>query len=684
MSFRLFRLAVLALAGIAAIVAPARASISIYLPLEDLSRRAELVVEATVVRTASGFDPLTQTLATYITLRIERTHRGPEELQQLVVREPGGRHGGLVHEVDAVPVYRVGERVLAFLESGPDGALRTAGMFFGKFTIESPQAGPAEVLRDLSGQGVILRAPTEPLERFSLADIQSTVATIRPGTEEKRQRRFGRKASAGTAARVGTPAWNARPTEYGRLLWEEVVETPAEVRSIADDGSERRMDLASITAVAEAAPRFVVGDPGYPSRWEASDTGGLVTFDIQRTGNPLGSGIAAVEQMRRAMAAWTEVPESRLVVEVGNAFVNYTGTVGVSPRSYYSGQNVILFDDPYAEISDPVNCAGVLAVGGYWRSASINPTPVNNVQFYATMQAYVIFNNGFECYLGNPDNLAEIATHEIGHGLGFGHSVEDDAIMRFYPYGNRGPRLGDDDRDAVHCHYPHALTLISPDGGESWDAGSLQQIEWQQTTEAGPDAGVVDVEYSSDGGASWSIVAGGTPNDGSLTWVVPQAPGTQTRVRVVRYPRGAGGGPSYPAFCSGDTSDASFTILGDPPVAGAVPDGSDGQPLRLAWVDGQLHLEWAPSCSPSADRYAVYEGSLEQLRVGVWDHQPVTCEGSALEEYLDPGAGNRFFLIAPLAGNTEGDYGDSSSGLLRPESDAACGIRQAGRGCDPM
>ena len=116
-----------------------------------------------------------------------------------------------------------------------------------------------------------------------------------------------------------------------------------------------------------------------------------------------------------------------------------------------------------------------------------------------------------------------------------------------------------------------------------------------------------------------------------------------------------------------------------------MPDGSDGAPLRLAPAeDGQVRLEWGPSCSPSTDGYAVYEGNLDQLRTGVWNHLPVTCDNTDQARQLTPGAGNRYFLIAPTAGSTEGDYGLSSSGEIRPQSVSACAVRQAGTGCDSM
>jgi hypothetical protein len=121
-----------------------------------------------------------------------------------------------------------------------------------------------------------------------------------------------------------------------------------------------------------------------------------------------------------------------------------------------------------------------------------------------------------------------------------------------------------------------------------------------------------------------------------------------------------------------------------PQVAGAVPDVSTGSPLRLEPVGPEtLRLSWGASCSAAADNYAVYEGGLASLRAGVWDHRPIACVGTDVVEKVVPQAGDRYFLVAPLAGGTEGDFGVSSSGSLRPESQSACGVRQAGIACDP-
>ena len=116
--------------------APARAALSVYVSPEELAAAAPLVVRGEVVRTASGLDPERGTLRTYVTLEVSEVLRGTVEPGSLVLREAGGRFGTLVHEVDAVPVYAPGERVLVFLEPAADGALRTLHQFFGKFAVD--------------------------------------------------------------------------------------------------------------------------------------------------------------------------------------------------------------------------------------------------------------------------------------------------------------------------------------------------------------------------------------------------------------------------------------------------------------------------------------------------------------------------------------------------------------------
>src|SRR5262245_35019071 len=153
---------------------PAHAALSIYVAPEDLAATAPVVVRGEVVRAASGFDPERGTLRTYVTLDVLEVLRGPLSQARITLREAGGRFGDLAHEVDAVPVYAVGEQVLVFLEPTGDGALRTAGQFFGKYTVDPEN--DRRLIRDLSGQGTILFRPGGETEAFSLSAARVLVA----------------------------------------------------------------------------------------------------------------------------------------------------------------------------------------------------------------------------------------------------------------------------------------------------------------------------------------------------------------------------------------------------------------------------------------------------------------------------------------------------------------------------
>ncbi len=528
---------------------PCLAAVSIYTSPEELTARATLIVEATVVRSASGLDPRHTALATYITLDVSNVHRGPSDLDRVVIREPGGQFGHLVNEIDAVPTYVPGERVLVYLEPAADGSLRTAGMFFGKFHVEPNGPGPGiQAVRELDGRGRILAGPAVAAESFSLDELRSLSSSIGPRPVRGEDER----------------SWNRVPREFQRVIWDDgsASDLPA-IRPGSIEGVAAG-DFARQTPPKDApGSKFLPMSASEPARWVESDSGIPVTIHIQRANNPLGNGEAAVAEVERAMAAWSEVPQARVALTVGNTDFNYTGTAPGSPASVYTGTNIVLFGDPYDEISDG-DCSGVLAIGGYWRSAAPAPQ-VNNVDFHPILQSYTIFNDNFECFLGDADNLAEIAAHELGHGLGFGHSAAPDSIMRATAYGQRGARLGTDDIDAVHCHYPHTLTLQAPLAGAQIERASTVDIEWAGSAEWGADPGLVTIEVSTDGGEGWSPIAPDQIHDGLYRWETPDEE-TTFEFRLVRRVEGDWAPDAFPEACSVSNSsgpvEVTFTTAG--------------------------------------------------------------------------------------------------------------------------
>ena len=109
----------------------------------------------------------------------------------------------------------------------------------------------------------------------------------------------------------------------------------------------------------------------------------------------------------------------------------------------------------------------------------------------------------------------------------------------------------DDDKPIIHVWKlattspTPTITVTSPNGGESWNAGSTHKITWTGTGTVGK----VKIQYSTNNGASWTPVISSTTNDGSYSWIVPGVSSSQCLVRISE----TDGSPS-------DTSNSVFTI----------------------------------------------------------------------------------------------------------------------------
>lgn len=90
------------------------------------------------------------------------------------------------------------------------------------------------------------------------------------------------------------------------------------------------------------------------------------------------------------------------------------------------------------------------------------------------------------------------------------------------------------------------LKLISPNGGEVWNAGSIQEIRWESLK-----VSTVTIGYSYNGGSSWNQLAASVPSYyGSYRWRVPSQTGSACKVIIA----------DKANLTLRDFSDSTFTV----------------------------------------------------------------------------------------------------------------------------
>lgn len=138
------RRAMLALVSAIVLGVGAWATSVIPISVEELSRRASLIVEAKAMNSWSEWNPDHSMIFTFTRFEVSRSLKG-SAVQQVVVRQMGGHVGHTEQRVSGLRSWLPGEESMLFLrpsEAG-GGVMSVVGLMQGNFRITRFSSGPA-------------------------------------------------------------------------------------------------------------------------------------------------------------------------------------------------------------------------------------------------------------------------------------------------------------------------------------------------------------------------------------------------------------------------------------------------------------------------------------------------------------------------------------------------------------
>jgi formylglycine-generating enzyme required for sulfatase activity/Leucine-rich repeat (LRR) protein len=131
------------------------------------------------------------------------------------------------------------------------------------------------------------------------------------------------------------------------------------------------------------------------------------------------------------------------------------------------------------------------------------------------------------------------------------------------------------------------ITIISPNGNENLEAGSVHNITWTSNGAIGE----VKLEYSTNNGGTWAVIAASTVNDGSHGWTVPDNPSKSCLIRISEI-------DGEPA----DISDAVFSIVSPSTATISIisPNGGESLTINTTW-----QISWASTGMQANDKVII-------------------------------------------------------------------------------
>lgn len=495
---------------------------------DEMVVESRAIVTGQVIGLSTAVDPTTNRVYTYIRLEVNTVLKGAITEREIVLKELGGETADLGTMIFGMPRFEQGQRVLLYLNTWPDGALRVHQGFLGKFNINvDASTGRLFVERRLDDQGVIVMAGSGDGTNRNELDAYTQMVTDLMSTNRKRMRDFEQRYYSGVP----------------------MLAQPSEAQSTQPGKGFR--------------PLWVLLSPSSPARWFEPDNNQAVVFYVNPTGAPAFADVQA--DVQASMDAWSTAG--------GSIRLTYGGTTGGCGVQLADGSNTISFNNCDGYFPASQSCSGLLAVSGIVRYLPGTTKNIGGTTYGKAVEANMSFNPYALCNFTNRCQLQEVMTHEMGHGLGLGHTSDTTATMMPYAhFDNRCSSLMSDDAQGITAIYPSGsghgrLNIMTSD----LPATSMN-ADYVANLEASGGSGVYH----------WNVASGGLPS------------GVQLGMNGFLYGKSCISGDfnftAQVLDSSGNTSQQAYTLVVR--VPGLPPTVTTAEyRKKKVWVTGQGFLD---------------------------------------------------------------------------------------------
>ncbi len=328
-------------------------------------------------------------------------------------------------------------------------------------------------------------------------------------------------------------------------------------------------DDAFVVKFGYSAVDLAVTSPNGGENWISGEShnitwcsnGTIANVDIDYSTDSGGNWISVASQIANNNTfSWTvpDTPSANCLVRISNA----------ADASLSDQSNSAFTISPYIPPSITVTSPNGGEDWMVWNSHEITwitAGAVGNVSI-----DYSIDNGG------SWTSIASNITNSGSYTWGIPDTASTNCLVRVSDAVN--PSVSDVSNATFTISVVKTITVTSPNGGESWAAGSIHNITWNYTGSIAS----VNIDYSIDYGSNWSSVVAALANNGSYSWVTPTISSTDCLVRVSN----AADSDDY------DISDSSFSITVTPTITVISPNGGEqwqrGTTQTIMWASSNV------------------------------------------------------------------------------------------------